>query len=226
MRRSKRYMAAIKTIDGNRTYGIPEAVTLLKKSQGPKFDETFEVVFLLGLNPKQADQLVRGSFALPHGIGKGRKVIAFAEGKKAEEAKAAGADEVGSADLAQKILDGWTDFDVAVATPDMMRFVGKLGRVLGPQGKMPSPKSGTVTVDISTAVKEFKAGRIEFRMDAGCNVHAPIGKRSFSEQALADNLTAFYDHLKAIRPATAKGNYILRAYLSTTMGPSVPLVVQ
>ena len=190
-----------------------------------KSDETVELVVRLGIDPKKADQIVRGSLSLPHGIGKERRVVVFAEGAKAEEARAAGAAAVGSADLAEKVLGGWTDFDIAIAAPDMMKHVGKLGKVLGPQGKMPTPKAGTVTADVATAVREFKAGKIEFRNDDGGNVAAPMGKRSFSKDKLGQNIAAFIDHISTLRPATAKGTFLMKASISSTHSPGIPLKV-
>ena len=204
---------------------VAEAVSVLKKLEGAKFDETVELAVKLGIDPKNTSQAVRGSFPLPHGIGKEVRVIAFAEGDAAKAAKEAGASVVGSEDLAKKILDGWMDFDVAVAHPAMMRHVGKLGRVLGPQGKMPSPKSGTVTDNIGQAVREFKAGKVEFRSDDGGNVHVVVGKKSFPADHLVDNVQAFLDHLKALRHSSVKGNFISTANLSATMSPGVPLTV-
>lgn len=204
---------------------IQEAVEALSGFAAAKFDETVEVCLRLGINPKKTDQMVRGAISLPHGIGKTLRVIAFAEGEKAEEAGAAGAVEVGSADLAKKIQDGWLDFDVAVATPDMMKHVGKLGKVLGPQGKMPSPKAGTVTMDVANAVKEFVAGKIEFRNDAGGNVHAPVGRRSFETEKLVENIQALVDFVTSLRPAASKGSFIVKATLASTMSPGVPMRV-
>jgi large subunit ribosomal protein L1 len=179
----------------------------------------------LGIDPKQADQLVRGSISLPHGLGTSKKVIVFAEGAKAEEARAAGAAEVGGAELAKKIEGGWLDFDVAVASPDMMKVVGRLGRVLGPQGKMPSPKSGTVTEDIATAVKEFAAGRVEFRNDTEGNIHVPVGKKSFDEKTLAENIEALIAHITRAKPSSSKGVFIEKAVVSLSMSPGVLLAV-
>jgi len=179
----------------------------------------------LGIDPKQSDQVVRGAVALPKGIGKSVRVIAFATGQKAEDAKAAGADAVGGDDLVAKVTAGWTDFDVAVAAPDMMRSVGKLGRILGPVGKMPSPKSGTVSENIGQAVKEFKAGKIEFRTDTGGNVHALVGKMSFSTADLQANIEAFLSHILSVKPASAKGTYLQKAVVSATMSPGIKLVV-
>ncbi len=222
---SKRYVAAAKKVDIEKKYTIPEAVGLLKTLDKAKFDESVEVVVKLGIDPKQSDQVVRGAVALPKGIGKSVRVIAFATGQKAEDAKAAGADAVGGDDLIQKVAGGWTDFDVAVASPDMMRNVGKLGRILGPQGKMPSPKSGTVSENIGQAVREFKAGKIEFRTDAGGNVHALVGKASFAPADLQANVEAFLNHIVSLKPASAKGTYLQKAVLSTTMGPGIKLAV-
>jgi large subunit ribosomal protein L1 len=218
-KRSKRYEEAAKRIDRARLYPPREALGLLKALPHPKFDETVDVVVRLGIDPKKTDQLVRGAVSLPRGLGKSVRVVVFAEGDKAAAAKGAGADEVGSEDLAKRILDGWTDFDVVIASPDMMKHVGKLGKVLGPQGKMPSPKSGTVTPEVDKAVKEFKAGKVEFRTDAGGNVHAAVGKRSFSVDDLEQNLTAFLSHLTSLRPPSVKGNFLKKISVSTTMGP-------
>ena len=180
----------------------------------------------IGIDAKKTDQLVRGSVSLPKGTGKSVKIAVFAEGDRAKAALEAGADFVGSADLADKIEKGWTDFDMTIASPDMMKYVGKLGKVLGPQGKMPSPKAGTVTPNVAAAVKEFKAGKIEFRTDAGANVHAAIGKKSFGAEDLASNLVAFLDHLRTLRPAQAKGEFIKKVVVSTSMGPGVALAIQ
>jgi large subunit ribosomal protein L1 len=224
--RSKRYRAAATEVDRLKRYQVPEALEVLGRLPKTKFDETVELVVRLGIDPKKSDQLVRGSVSLPRGIGKRKRVIVFAEGEKAEEAVAAGAVEVGSAELAKKIQDGWLDFDVAIATPDMMRHVGKLGRILGPQGKMPSPKSGTVTPDVGTAVSEFAAGKVEFRTDSGANVHVPVGKRSFAAEDLGENVEAFLEHIRSLRPAAAKGTYLVGATLTTTMGPGIKLEVR
>ena len=219
VKRSKRYREAAAAIDRNQVYEVAEALELLKKLPGAKFDETVEVVIRLDIDPRKSDQLVRGAVSLPKGLGKAIKVVVFAEGEKAEAALAAGADEVGSEDLAKKIAGGWMDFDVVIASPDMMRHVGKLGKVLGPQGKMPSPKSGTVAADVAQAVTDFKAGKVEFRTDAGGNVHAPFGKRSFSTEDLVENFHAFLNHLMSMRPPAVKGNFVRRVSLSTSMGP-------
>lgn len=204
---------------------LEEAVELLLNFESAKFDETVELAVKLGIDPKNSQHVVRGAFSLPHGIGRKMRVIAFAEGDAAKDAEGAGATEVGGEDLAKKILDGWLDFDVAIAHPAMMRHVGKLGRVLGPHGKMPSPKSGTVTDNVGQAVKEFVAGKVEFRNDDSGNVHAPVGKKSFNKDQLVGNVEALLDHLRAIKPASSKGTYIQRAALSATMSPGVPLAV-
>ena len=204
---------------------LEEAVKSLKKYENAKFDETVELAVKLGIDPKNSTQIVRGAFSLPHGIGKDVIVIAFAEGDVATAAKDAGAAEVGSEDLAKKILGGWLDFDVAIAHPAMMRHVGKLGRVLGPHGKMPSPKSGTVTDDVGQAVRDFKAGKLEFRNDDHGNVHAVMGKKSFPHDQIAANVNAFIEHLRTLRPTSAKGTYFRKATLSATQSPGVPLVI-
>jgi large subunit ribosomal protein L1 len=219
--RSKRYQEAVAQVDRDRVYGMGEAINLLKTLPQAKFDEAVEVVVRLGIDPRKTDQLIRGAVSLPNGLGKTIKVVVFAEGDKAEAAKAAGADEVGSDDLAKKIGDGWMDFDVVIASPDMMKHVGKLGRVLGPQGKMPSPKSGTVTPDVAGAVEAFKAGKVEFRTDAGGNIHASVGRASFSPEAIEENLTTFLEHISSMRPAAVKGEYLRKVSLSTTMGPGL-----
>jgi large subunit ribosomal protein L1 len=221
----KRYREAAGKVDRTRQYSVEEAVAILSGFPKGKSDETVELVVRLGIDPKKADQIVRGSLSLPHGIGKERRVVVFAEGAKAEEARAAGAAAVGSADLAEKVLGGWTDFDIAIAAPDMMKHVGKLGKVLGPQGKMPTPKAGTVTADVATAVREFKAGKIEFRNDDGGNVAAPMGKRSFTKDKLGQNIAAFIDHISTLRPATAKGTFLMKASISSTHSPGIPLKV-
>jgi len=216
---SKRFRTAVGRVDRSRLYEPKEALDLLKSLPAPKFDESVDVVVRLGIDPRKTDQLVRGAVSLPKGLGKSVKVIVFAEGERAEAARAAGADEVGGEDLGTKILGGWMDFDIVIASPDMMKHVGKLGKVLGPQGKMPSPKSGTVTPDVAKAVSEFKAGKVEFRTDAGGNVHAPVGKRSFSADDLQVNLCAFLDHLTSLRPPAVKGPFLRKISVSTTMGP-------
>lgn len=218
-KQSKRYREASAKIDRSQNYSPKEAFDLLKGLPGAKFDETVEIAVRLGIDPRKTDQLVRGAVSLPKGLGKTVKVVVFAEGDKAEAAKAAGADVVGSDDLADRIQGGWLDFDIVIASPDMMKHVGKLGKVLGPQGKMPSPKSGTVTPNVAQAVEEFKAGKVEFRTDAGGNVHAPLGKRSFSSDDLVENYTAFLNHLTGMRPSAVKGTFVRRVSVSTSMSP-------
>ena len=219
--RSKRYRTAAEKREQYEVFQLVSALETLKTMEGARFDETVEISIKLGIDPKQSDQLVRGSIALPNGIGKSKRVIVFAEGEKAEEALAAGAIEAGGAELAKRIEGGWFDFDVAIAVPGAMRFVGKLGKLLGPKGKMPSPKSGTVTENVGDAVKEFVAGKIEFRNDPGGNIHGPMGKKSFTVEALQQNVEAFLDHIKAVRPPAAKGHYIQGISLSTSMGPGI-----
>jgi large subunit ribosomal protein L1 len=217
----KRYRTAREAVDRERQYTPLEAVRLLKDAPGAKFDETVEVHFRLGLNVRHADQQLRGTIMLPHGIGKAVRVAVFAEGEKAREAEEAGADIVGSADLATRIEEGFLDFDVAIATPDQMGNVGKLGRVLGPRGLMPNPKTGTVTFDVSKAVNDAKAGKLEYRTDRGGNVHLPIGKKSFDERALLENYAMLVEEIVRAKPAAAKGRYIRQITLTTTMGPGV-----
>ncbi len=200
---------------------VAEAVAILKTFNTTKFDQSVEIAMRLGIDPKQADQLVRGSIVLPHGIGKTLRVIVFAKGDKVDEAKAAGADEVGGPEMAEKIKGGWTDFDVCVASPDMMGVVGPLGKVLGPRGLMPSPRAGTVTPDVGKVVKEYKAGKVEFRNDAGGNIHAVVGKLSFDAAKLTDNITAFINHVMGLKPAAVRGQYLKGIAVSATMSPSV-----
>jgi large subunit ribosomal protein L1 len=225
-KRSRRYQKAAAKVDRTKRYPVVEGMSLIKSLAGPKFDEAVYVAVRIGIDAKKTDQLVRGSVSLPKGTGKSIRIAVFADGERAKEAQAAGSDFVGAADLAEKIEGGFTDFDMTIASPDMMRFVGKLGKVLGPQGKMPSPKAGTVTPNVAAAVKEFKAGKIEFRTDAGANVHAAIGKKSFGAEDLASNLVAFLDHLRTLRPAQAKGAFIQKVVVSTSMGPGVMLAVE
>jgi large subunit ribosomal protein L1 len=218
----KKFAKAATLVDRARAYPIPEAVGLVKKAAFAKFDETVDVAVNLGVDPRHADQVVRGTVVLPHGTGKSVRVLVVAQGDRAREAEAAGADFVGM-EYIQKIKDGWLDCDVIVATPDVMGQLGQLGRVLGPRGLMPNPKAGTVTMDVARAVREIKAGKIEFRVDKTGNVHAPVGKVSFSEQQLADNVQAFMDTIVRAKPAAAKGTYIKSATVSSTMGPGVRL---
>jgi large subunit ribosomal protein L1 len=217
----KTYRQARAQIDREQAYQPAEAVKLLKEMPDKKFDETVEVHFRLGLNVRHADQQLRGTLMLPNGTGKEQRVAVFAEGEKAKEAEEAGADVVGAADLATKIEGGFDDFDVAVATPDMMGTVGKLGRILGPRGKMPNPKTGTVTFDVGKAVREAKAGKLEYRTDRGANVHLAIGKKSFGERQLLENYAAVVDEIVRAKPSAAKGRYICSITLTTTMGPGV-----
>ncbi len=225
--RSKRYLALFEKVDRERRYAIAEAISLVKELATAKFDETVELSLRLGVDPRKGDQQVRGSVVLPHGLGgKARSVLVFAEGDKAAEAEAAGADFVGGAELVEKIQGGWTDFDVAVAVPAMMRHVGKLGRVLGPQGKMPSPKAGTVTDDVTSAVNAYKAGKVEYRVDSGANVHAPVGRVSFTDDKLVENVQAFVDSVRAAKPSGSKGIYIRRVSIASSMGPGLRLDVQ
>ena len=223
---SRRFDKAQGMVDRAKRYIVQEGFELLKSLPGPKFGESVEVAVRIGIDPKKTDQLVRGSVSLPKGTGKTVRIAVFADGEKAEQAKAAGADFVGAQDLADKIEGGFTDFDMTIASPDMMRFVGKLGKVLGPQGKMPSPKAGTVTPNVADAVREFKAGKIEFRTDAGANVHAAIGKKSFAADDLVSNLVAFVDHLRTLRPSQAKGSFIRKVTVSTSMGPGLQLAIE
>src|SRR5881392_2843881 len=213
----KNYRAARAAIDRERQYSPAEAIRLLKSFPDKKFDETVEVHFNLGLNVRHAEQQLRGTLMLPHGTGRESRIAVFAEGDKAREAQEAGADVVGSADLAKQIEDGFDDFDVAVATPDQMGVVGKLGRILGPRGKMPNPKTGTVTVDVAKAFRDAKAGKLEYRTDRGANVHLPIGKKSFEERALVENYAALIDEIVRAKPSAAKGRYIKKITLTSTM---------
>ena len=217
----KNYRNARAQVDRERLYSPAEAVRLLKDAQTAKFDETVEAHFNLGLNVRHAEQQLRGTLMLPHGTGREAKVAVFAEGDKAKEAQEAGADIVGTADLASQIEEGFDDFDVAVATPDQMSVVGKLGRILGPRGKMPNPKTGTVTMDVGKAVREAKAGKLEYRTDRGANVHVTIGKKSFDERQLTENYAALIDEIVRAKPAAAKGRYIRSVTLTSTMGPGV-----
>jgi large subunit ribosomal protein L1 len=217
----KRYRQARGGFDREQLYTPVEAVRMLKDSPAAKFDETVEVHMNLGLNVRHADEQLRGTMMLPHGTGREQRVAVFAEGDKAREAQDAGADIVGSADLAKQIEEGFTDFDVAIATPDQMGTVGRLGRVLGPRGLMPNPKTGTVTFDVAKAVRDAKAGKLEYRTDRGANVHIPIGKRSFDERALVENYAALLDEIIRAKPAAAKGRYIKKITLTSTMGPGI-----
>ena len=217
----KRYRQARAAIDREQQYSPLEAIRLLKEMPAPKFDETVEVHFRLGLNVRHADQQLRGTLMLPHGTGKEMRVAVFAEGDKAREAQEAGADVVGTADLAKQIEEGFTDFDVAIATPDQMGVVGRLGRILGPRGLMPNPKTGTVTFDVGKAVSDAKGGKLEYRTDRGANVHVSIGKRSFEERQLLENYSTLIEEIVRAKPAAAKGRYIRGITLTSTMGPGV-----
>ena len=220
--RGKKFRAAVAKVDRTRQYPISEAVALIKDSSFAKFDETVDVAVNLGVDPRHADQVVRGTVVLPHGTGKSVRVLVITQGDRVREAEAAGADFIG-VEYIQKIKDGWLECDVIVATPDVMGQLGALGRVLGPRGLMPNPKAGTVTMDVGRAVREIKAGKIEFRVDKSGNVHAPVGKVSFSNAQLADNVQAFMDTIARVKPAAAKGTYIRSATVSSTMGPGVRL---
>jgi large subunit ribosomal protein L1 len=210
-------------VDRTRTYGIDEALELLKKTAFAKFDETVEVSVRLGVDPRKADQMVRGAHVLPNGLGKTVRVLVFAKGEKAQEAEAAGADYVGADDLAEKIQGGWFDFDTAIASPDMMGVVGKIGRLLGPRGLMPNPKVGTVTMDLARAVQEAKSGKIEYRVEKAGIIHAPVGKVSFDADKLRENILSLLDALVKAKPSTSKGIYLKKMSLSSTMGPGINL---
>ena len=222
-KRSKAYEAAVAKIEADKVYAPIEAITLAKDTNPSKFDATVEVAFRLGVDPRKADQMVRGTVNLPHGTGKTARVLVFATGDKAEAAIAAGADFVGSDDLIEKISGGWTDFDAAVATPDLMGKVGRLGKVLGPRNLMPNPKTGTVTADVTKAVNDIKGGKIDFRVDKHSNLHFIIGKVSFDEKSLVENYAAAIEEVLRLKPSSSKGRYITKATLTTTMGPGIPL---
>ncbi len=223
MKPGKRYRESLTKVDQKKEYAIDEAVDALKAMPVAKFNETVEFSARLGVDPKHADQQVRGTVLLPHGTGKTVRVLVLTRGEKEQEATAAGADFVGSNELMEKIKGGWFDFDVAIATPDMMADVGKLGKLLGPRGLMPNPKSGTVTFDVAKAVKDSKGGKIEYRVDKGANIHVPVGKVSFEKQKLVDNIKALAQELLRAKPASAKGKYIRSVHISSTMGPSVAI---
>lgn len=223
-KQAKRYRAASEKVQP-REYELDEAIGVLRSFGKTKFDETVDVAMNLNVDVKQSEQQLRGSIPLPKGLGRAVRVAVFAQGKQAEEAKAAGADVVGDDDLIKRVQEGWMEFDVAIAAPDMMPRVGRLGRVLGPKGLMPSPKSGTVAADTGKAVREFKAGRIEYRTDDGGNIHAPIGKLSFSDADLKANILAFTDHIRTSRPSSAKGAFITSVTISSTMGPGIRLAI-
>jgi large subunit ribosomal protein L1 len=219
----KKYQEAAKLIDDKQLYEVEEAIELVKKVASAKFDETVEVAIKLGVDVKHADQQVRGAVVLPHGTGKSKSVLVFAKGEKAKEAEVAGADFVGADDLVAKIQGGWTEFDVAVATPDMMGTVGRLGKILGPKGLMPNPKVGTVTLDVTRAIHEIKAGKIEYRTDKAGNIQAPIGKASFDQNQLLENFTTLIDTLNKVKPASSKGQYMRSITISPTMGPGIKI---
>lgn len=225
-KRGKRYQEVAKLVDNEKLYSPSEAIALAKKCASAKFDETVEVAFKLGVDPRHADQQVRGTVILPNGTGREVRVLVFAKAEKAEEARAAGADFVGDDDLAEKIQGGWTDFDVAIATPDMMGVVGKLGRILGPRGLMPNPRTGTVTPDVAKAVEESKAGKVEYRVNKEAGMHVPIGKTSFTEEQLYGNFVALMDAVVKARPSAAKGVFLRKIHVSTTMGPGIRVNAQ
>lgn len=220
-KKGKKYLEAIKLVDRTKAYTATEAIELAKKTNFANFDATVEAAFRLGIDVKKADQQIRGAVVLPNGTGKTQRVLVFAKGEKAKEAEAAGADYVGDSDYINKIQQGWFDFDVIVATPDMMGEVGKLGRVLGPKGLMPNPKTGTVTFDVTKAVNEIKAGKVEYRADKAGIIHVPIGKVSFEDNKLGENLATIYETLMKVKPAAAKGTYMKSVSVATTMGPGV-----
>jgi len=220
----KKFKAAAALVDKTKSYGIDEAVGLAKKTARTKFDETVDLAVNLGVDPKQADQMVRGTVVLPHGTGKKVKILVFAKGEKEKEARDAGADYVGSEDLAEKIQkEGWTDFDTVVATPDIMGLVGRLGKVLGPRGLMPNPKTGTVTFDVARAIKEIRAGKVEYRVEKAGIVHVPVGKVSFDENKLVDNAKAVLESILKAKPSSSKGKYLKNVTISTTMGPGIKM---
>ncbi|MBM7655981.1 50S ribosomal protein L1 [Neobacillus cucumis] len=220
-KKGKKYLEAAKLVDRLKAYPIAEAIDLAKKTNFTKFDATLEVAFRLGVDPKKADQQIRGAVVLPNGTGKTQRVLVFAKGEKVKEAEAAGADYVGDSEYINKIQQGWFDFDVIVATPDMMGEVGKLGRVLGPKGLMPNPKTGTVTFDVTRAINEIKAGKVEYRVDKSGNIHVPIGKSSFENEKLVENFNTIFDTMQKVKPAAAKGTYMKNVTVSSTMGPGV-----
>jgi large subunit ribosomal protein L1 len=220
-KRSKRYNESATKVDSDTPVSLAEAIQIVKGFTNTKFDQTVEIHMRLGIDPKQAEQLIRGSVVLPHGIGKTQRVVVFAKGDMVAAAEEAGADEVGQEELAQKIKGGWTDFDACIAAPDMMGLVGPLGRVLGPRGLMPSPRAGTVTPDVAKVVKEYKAGKVEFRNDNGGNVHAVVGKASFDDAQLAENIQAFIDLITGMKPASSKGTYVKGIAICATMSPGV-----
>lgn len=222
-KKGKKYLEAVKLVDRTKAYPIVEAIELAKQTNFVKFDATLEAAFRLGVDPKKADQQIRGAVVLPNGTGKTQRVLVFAKGEKVKEAEAAGADYVGDAEYINKIQQGWFEFDVIVATPDMMGEVGKLGRVLGPKGLMPNPKTGTVTFDVTKAINEIKAGKVEYRVDKAGNIHVPIGKASFETEKLVENFATIFDVLVKAKPAAAKGTYMKNVTVTSTMGPGVKI---
>lgn len=224
-RLTKRRKAMLSERTGHSPLRMVDAVTMLRRFDTAKFDQTVEVAVRLGIDPKQASQIVRGSIVLPHGIGKSQRVVVFAKGDHVKQAAAAGADVVGQEDLADRIKAGWLDFDVCIATPDMMKIVGPLGKILGPRGLMPSPRAGTVTPEVTKTVKEYKAGKVEFRNDSGGNIHAVVGKMSFDVAKLVENIQNFLDRILSLKPDTIKGTYLRSAHISATMSPSVRLAL-
>src|SRR4051794_12195587 len=220
-KKGKKYLEASKLVDRLKAYPIAEAIDLAKQTNFTKFDATLEVAFRLGVDPKKADQQIRGAVVLPNGTGKTQRVLVFAKGEKVKEAEAAGADYVGDSEYINKIQQGWFDFDVIVATPDMMGEVGKLGRVLGPKGLMPNPKTGTVTFDVTRAINEIKAGKVEYRVDKSGNIHVPIGKASFENEKLVENFNTIFETMVKVKPSAAKGTYMKNVTVASTMGPGV-----
>jgi len=221
--RGKKYQEAAKLVDRTKTYDIEEAISLVKEVASAKFDETVEVAFRLGVDPKKADENIRGAVVLPHGTGKTQRVLVFAKGEKIKEAEEAGADYIGDQEIINKINQGWFDFDVVVATPDMMAEVGKLGRVLGPKGLMPNPKTGTVTFEVEKAVNDIKAGKVEYRVDKSSNLHVPIGKVSFEDEKLTENFATIMDTIVKAKPQSSKGTYLRTVVVTSTMGPGIKI---
>ncbi len=225
-KKGKKFAEAKKLVDATKFYDLDSALELVRKTSFVKFDSTVEVAYRLNVDPRQADQNIRGALVLPNGTGKTKRILVFAKGEKAKEAEAAGADYVGDLEFIQKIQDGWFEFDVVIATPDMMGQIGKLGRVLGPKGLMPNPKTGTVTMEVTKAVTEFKAGKIEYRVDKAGNVHLPIGKLSFDNDKLRENFMTVFETIMKVKPSTAKGKYIQNLSLTSTMAPGVKIDIE